>query len=275
MTQTKGAAIKNIVIVALAGIAFVGWASHYTYKSKVEENEKATAKQVVQLAHIALENHTDINQLYEKVKTGREEDSISATEKKIKKDTTALKSTIDTASKYILLVAQLRAKQGQVNEKNDSLTLFKRKNLEQENKIKDLTETKKNLTVMVENLDALKTTDSQLENADIGIRPLKKKGRGIFSPQKNYFRITRADTSLKVNGEKYYDYAQTNDEINQFNIQLRGSYNFSTRNFSVGPGFEFKINRLGINAGWLFNPETFKGGLSLGTRFDIHRTRFK
>ena len=128
-------------------------------------------------------------------------------------------------------------------------------------------------------LQGVKTILKADSNADIAVVPFKKKERqNVFSPQKNFLRVYNRVPGGTINSLPFYDYEQTNDELNLLLFQARTSYNFTNHRFQYGPGIELKINRFSFNAAQLFNSDNdpFKSPtFSLGAKFDIYRVRFK
>jgi hypothetical protein len=152
--------------------------------------------------------------------------------------------------------------------------------------VKKLVEAKKNVTF--KGVAKIRNIDSA--NADIVVFPFKKQARAtFFSPQKNYLRVFNKYPGGTINSQPFYDYEQTNDEINMLLFQARTAYNFSAKQPSFGPGIEMKVNRLSVNAALLFNSNADtlrnrqtpvrnlfnRATFSIGGRWDIYRIRFK
>lgn len=113
------------------------------------------------------------------------------------------------------------------------------------------------------------------DNAAIYAKPFKRsRSQSLFSPQINYLRIYNQNPHGTVNGMAFYDYEQTNDEINQLLFQVRSAYNLSGK-FQFGGGAELKINRTAVSGAMFFNPFTKQQpSFSLGFRQDVYRIKF-
>ena len=118
--------------------------------------------------------------------------------------------------------------------------------------------------------------DADSSNAAIYVQPFKKSThKNIFSPQLNFLRVYNQIPNGTINGSPYFDYLQTNDEINQLIFQARSSLNTQGK-FQIGAGVELKLNRIGLNGAVLFNPWTGqKPVITIGLREDIYNIRFK
>ena len=160
----------------------------------------------------------------------------------------------------------------------DSLSAMSREKNTMTEKVSELSAQNKKISNQpVIHIDGLQSRIDS--NADIVVLPFKKSARKNFlSPQKNYWRVYNKTPGGTINTHPWIDYEETNDQINQLLFQARSAYNFNTNTFSYGPGVELKINRFSVNLAEFFNSNNspFKHPTtSVGTRFDLYRTRFK
>jgi hypothetical protein len=194
-----------------------------------------------------------------------------------RRDTATVISKVDTVNSNLrkLLASNKEAYNDNIVKKNDSLKTLR---IENQRLIAAVTLLHKQQTNII--FTALKSLPKggikDTTNAFIYAVPFKKSSRqSIFSPQKNYIRIYNKVPYGKVNGKEYYDFEQTNDEINEILIQARANQNFGDKRFLMGIGAELKLNRTGINSSILFNPNSSKPTFNFGLRYDVYRIKFK
>lgn len=177
--------------------------------------------------------------------------------------------SVDTVNIYLRKV--IANNESAIVKKNDSLNIYRQQNVALLAYNKQLIEAHNNVVFY-----SSKPTTIDSVNASIYAEPFKKSSnQSFFSPQKNYLRIYNQNGGT-VNNLPYFDYEQTNDEINQLLFQIRASQNIGSGVFNFGAGVELKLNRTGINAAGLFNPFVHRPfSFSIGLRQDIYRIRFK
>ena len=266
--------LRNVAFVTVLTWALIATYTYFKFKSETLNNEKRLGrleKGMIYNRELITKHDTTTKYLlkpYLKDFLPPKKDSIIAT---------LLKVNVDSAAKAVKTAAELHERNNQLlasrdtskDEKNE-IVILQREN-------KSLKEARKNLTVIVQDLDGkLADVNGQEKNFDAKISFPQKKSKGLFALNRYYVRVENLrDTDFMVNHGRYYDRLIKNPSLNEFLIQLRSSYNFGRSAASFGAGVELKVGRVGVNAAYLVDPLNLQiRGLSFGGRYDLKQFRF-
>lgn len=188
--------------------------------------------------------------------------------------------SLDTVKSAIEKSLAASSGEKRIRQLQDTLFVFQQANAALKNSNDSLIIRNRNWEIYVENQNGHFRSDSELLAASpwaATIKPVQQKNRGLLGSNKYYLRFSRLDTLSKINGD-FLDLSVPNDERNQFALQLRSNYNYSTNAVNAGLGFELKINRIALSVAWLVNPKYLRdyfnrSAFSSGLKYDFLRRR--
>lgn len=159
----------------------------------------------------------------------------------------------------------------------DSLTFFKGQLLAVNT---DLTKEKKSRLNLIVNTDNPRSPvyAQKAKDASIGLYEFqRKKYPSIFSPMRNYLKVTNNLDSGTVNGMPFLDYELRNDDIYQVMFQMRTAYSPTSNRKTIGLGAELKLNKVSVNAVMNYDGQSRRRWLnpSFGLRYDFARIVLK